>query len=97
MEDWGTRVAQLEPASAGDGSSEPQGTSKTIGKRLHQRLQRLKGRLSPANWPAEFEYVHAADGQAGGSSVIGPDGRHVWRKPPEGCKEGEPVQDREAA
>ncbi|MGA2711931.1 MAG: transposase family protein [Bryobacteraceae bacterium] len=92
--DWGTRLAEVEPAS--DENSEPGGTSKMIGRNLHQRLQRLKARLAPANWNDEFEYVHAADGRAAGSSVIGPDGRHVWLQPPEGYREGEPVPDREA-
>jgi hypothetical protein len=38
-------------------------------------------------------YPHNRDGKPAGSSVIGPDGRHVWWEPPEGCKKGEPVED----
>jgi transposase-like protein len=95
MENLGTRVAEIEPAGARDGSSEPGGASKMIGRNLHQRLQRLKARLSPSCWHDEFEYVHAEDGKAAGSSVIGPDGRQFWWKPPEGYQEGEPVPHRE--
>jgi hypothetical protein len=38
-------------------------------------------------------YPHTRDGKPAGSSVIGPDGRHVWWEPPEGSKKGEAVGD----
>jgi transposase-like protein len=101
VEELAARVAELEPANAGGKAPV---TSKTIGRSLYQSLQRLKARLSPANWPDEFEYVHAVDGKAAGLSLVHPDGRHVWLQPPEGCQEGEaveevdgPVQDLKAA
>ena len=38
-------------------------------------------------------FDHCKNGKPVGSSIIGPDGRHVWWEPPEGCKKGEPVGD----
>ena len=95
-EDLRAEAARLDPASAEEGSNEPQRSSKTIGRHLRRMLQRIKTGLSAANWPDECEYFHAADGRMEGSSVIGIDGRHVWLKPPEGCKTGEPVREEAA-
>ena len=89
IEDVKMRVAQIEGTDPADGESELGGRSKAIGRNLHRRVQRLKARLSPAHWPEDFEYVHAVDGRAAGSSVIGIDGRHIWSRPPEGCQEGD--------
>jgi len=55
------------------------------------RLQRLKARLLPTRAPDDFEYFHAAEGKAIGTSVMGPNGFLVWSKPPEGFQEGQPV------
>ena len=84
------RVAGLESAGADGGNTEPGGSAARIGRKLYQRLQRLKERLIPPDWPRDSEvvYVHAVDGEAVGSSVMGPEGGHVWLDAPEGCQEG---------
>ena len=33
------------------------------------------------------------DGGEGPTTAMGPDGRLVWLRPPEGCKEGDPIED----
>jgi hypothetical protein len=62
---------------------------------LYRRLERLEARVLSGGRVPVFKtvYAHVRDGKAAGSSVIRPDGRHVWWEPPEGCKEGEPVED----
>jgi hypothetical protein len=62
---------------------------------LCRRLERLEAHVLPADRVPLFQivYAHAKDGKPAGSSVIGPDGRHVWLEPPEGWKKGEPVED----
>jgi DNA invertase Pin-like site-specific DNA recombinase len=100
MEDQRARVAEAEAESGSAGNGEPGGTSKMIGRSLHQRVQQLKACLLPANWLGGIgvEYVHAADGRPSGPvSVIGPGGGQVWLEAPDGCKPGEAVQDPGAA
>jgi hypothetical protein len=86
------RIAGMEAAAVNGGKTEPGGSAARIGRRLYKRLQRLKESLLPPDWPRDSEmvYVHAVDGEAVGSSVIGPDGGHVWLQAPEGCQEGAP-------
>ena len=66
-----------------------------IKKNIYRRLERLEARVSPACRAPVIRtlYAHSRDGKPAGLSVIGPDGRHVWWEPPEGCKKGEPVED----
>jgi hypothetical protein len=91
VEDRRARVAAAEPVTGSAGTSEPGTRSKVIGRNLHQRLQRLKARLLPTRAPDDFEYFHAAEGKAIGTSVMGPNGFLVWSKPPAGFQEGQPV------
>jgi hypothetical protein len=62
---------------------------------FYRRLERLEASVLAATRLPVYKtvYAHLRDGKPAGSSVIGPDGRHVWWEPPEGCKEGEPVED----
>jgi hypothetical protein len=62
-------------------------------RNLSRRLDRLEA-LAPRWNPTEIEVVFVNDGQPGGlRSVRGPDDRHVWWNPPEGCKVGELIED----
>jgi hypothetical protein len=66
-----------------------------VGDLLEDR-DKPASRLFPARVPCGMRviFVAARDGrEAGPTTVIGPDGRHVWREPPEGCKEGELIED----
>lgn len=92
VEEQEAGVVELEPANASLG--DPPVTSKVIGRSLHQRLKLLQTRLLPASRHNGLRmiFVHADDGRPAGSSVIGPDGRHFWWDPPEGCKQGELVE-----
>jgi hypothetical protein len=67
-----------------------------INKGLYKRLERLESRaLSASGTVAPLEFIN--NGTPGGlKSVRGPDGRHVWWNPPEGCKVGELLEDGEA-
>jgi hypothetical protein len=43
-------------------------------------------------------FMEAREGGPGGPKVEpGPDGRHVWSEPPEGCQVGEPIEDSAAS
>jgi hypothetical protein len=58
-----------------------------------QSLERTEVPMTPVHGPEiEMVYGHADKGHTTGLSVMGPDGRLVWLDPPEGCKEGEPVE-----
>jgi Helix-turn-helix domain len=92
MEEQEARLAELLPATA---SCDPlPETAKTSGLSFHQKLKRLRA-LLPASRQERLEmiFAHAVDGRPAGSSIVGPDGRHVWLDPPEGCQKGEPVED----
>lgn len=98
MEDLRARVTELEPARTS--LSEPQVTSQTIGRSLHQRLQEVKAGLFQASRQSGIRrmiLVHAVDGRPSGSSVKGPDGRQIWLDPPEGCRKGEPVAEQDGS
>jgi hypothetical protein len=99
MKNLEARVAAAEPVNAIAENGESRKTSKIIGKKLHERVQRLKALLSPVNWPAKLQMIfgHAEEGRPAGTSMIGTDGRHVWRQAPNGCRDGEPVSAPRAA
>jgi transposase-like protein len=99
VKDLKARVAALEPVTPGARQREPERTWRIIGRELHQKVQQLKALLSPARWPDDLQmvYAHAVDGRPAGTSVVGKDGWHVWLKPPEGGREGEPVEKAEPA
>jgi hypothetical protein len=84
-----SRVSAMEPAEADAG--EPQ----SMGRRLHQQLERIKTSCQTTKpaWLGRMILVHSVDGRPAGSSVKGPDGRHLWVVPPEGCKKGDPVEE----
>ena len=90
LEDMTASVSEGERAKGVATAEEPEDRSKLIGRNLRQRLRQLKALLPGPRYDG-FEHIHARDGKATGSSVIGPQGRHVWSKPPEGFKVGERV------
>jgi len=94
VKDLKARVAAAEPVPAGATDSEPERTSKMIGKDLYQSVRRLKDLWSPPRGPRmRIELVDAHDGRpAGPTSTIEADGRRLWSKPPDGCRKGEPVE-----
>jgi hypothetical protein len=98
-EDQDTRAAEAEAAAGSTGNSETEEKREASGRNLRQRLNRIKGALSPARWAdEEFEFVYAEDGRPTGlTSVRGPDGRQRWRVPPPGSRAGDVVPDQEAA
>jgi hypothetical protein len=79
------------------GASEAE-PGKTIERSLYRRVQRLKASLRQAAGPVVIgaTFMHAVDGRPAGTSVRGPDGRHVWLDPPPGCEAGEPVEEEAA-
>jgi hypothetical protein len=92
LEHLSARAAVLDPVN--DSGGEPPVTSKTIGRSLHQSLQRIKARLSDAREQRGIGgiiFVHAIDGNAAGTSVRGPDGGYIWLDPPAGFEAGEAV------
>ena len=64
-----------------------------INRNLYKRLERLEGLAMAAGVPDEVRMVFVNGGSLRPACVIGPDGRYVWWKPPEGCQEGEPIED----
>ena len=88
-----SRVSGMEPGGADAG--EPELPSQVIGSDLHRRLHQIKCRLQEAcrkRAPRRIILVHAIDGRAAGTSVVGPDGRQRWLEPPEGFKKDDPVE-----
>ena len=79
------------------GASEAE-PGKTIERSLYRRVQRLKASLRQAAGPVVIgaTFMHAVDGRPAGTSVRGPDGRHVWLDPPAGCEAGELVAEEAA-
>jgi hypothetical protein len=79
------------------GASEAE-PGKTIERSLYRRVQRLKASLRQAAGPVVIDatFMHAVDGRPAGTSVRGPDGRHVWLDPPDGCEAGELVAEEAA-
>ena len=79
------------------GASEAE-PGKTIERSLYRRVKRLKASLRQAAGPVVIgaTFMHAVDGRPAGTSVRGPDGRHVWLNPPPGCEAGELVAEEAA-
>jgi hypothetical protein len=94
MENLTLRLAESGPENAS--GSEPPAASQTIGRSLYRKLQGFKALSLQACGPSanrRMIFVHAIEGRPTGSSVLEPDGRNVWLDPPEGCKQGEPVEE----
>ena len=87
------RLAVAEGADSDAGNRELSENPKVTGREVWQRLQSLKDRLLQSPWALENEplFVHAAEGKPAGTSVMMPDGKHVWCEAPEGSQPGEPV------
>jgi hypothetical protein len=95
-EELAARMTAMEPAGESHADSEPALISQTLGRSMYQTLQRLKTGLSPAIRPSHMaiEYVHADDGRPTGLvSVRGQNGGQLWKLPPPGSKEDDPVPD----
>ena len=65
-----------------------------INRNLYKRLERLEALAMAAGVSDEHRMVFVNGGSLRPACVIGPDGRYVWWKPPEGCRVGELVEDR---
>jgi hypothetical protein len=66
--------------------------SKMISRNLYKRLERLEADARRACGRGGIKVAFVNSGMRP-ACVIGPDGSHIWWKPPEGRKVGEPVQD----
>ena len=64
-----------------------------ISRNLYKRLERLEARALAASGRGGIRVAFVNSGSARPACVIGPDGRYVWWKPPEGCKVGKLVED----
>jgi hypothetical protein len=66
-----------------------------IKRNLYKRLERLEALTTAAGGYDEITIAFVNGGSVRPACVIGPEGRYVWWKPPEGCKVGELVEDRD--
>jgi hypothetical protein len=66
-----------------------------INRNFIKRLERLENLAIAAGASDDCRMVFVNGGSLRPACVIGPDGRYVWWKPPEGFKAGELIEDRD--